>query len=154
MTENKAEKLDRELIELMNELRVVLPGVQVLFAFLLTVPFSQRFAQLGARQRGVFFAAFLATTAACMVLMVPSAYHRIRWRQRDKAQLLKTSNRMAIAGLVLLSIAITSVVFLITDVMFTSVTAGVVTGIAAGALAWFWFGLPLTRAATDDRRTS
>src|SRR5688572_18998651 len=99
MSEDEAEKLDRELIELMNELRVVLPGVQVLFAFLLTVPFSQRFAEIAGRQRGVFFAAFLATTAASVVLMAPSAYHRVRWRQHDKAQLLKTSNRMALVGM-------------------------------------------------------
>lgn len=150
MAEDEAEKLDRELIELLNELRVVLPGVQVMFAFLLTVPFSQRFAQLGGRQRGVFFAAFLATTAASMVLIAPSAYHRVRWRQHDKAQMLKTSNRMAIVGLSLLAVAIASVVFLITDVMFSSVAAGWVTGIASGAIAWLWFGLPLTRAATDD----
>ncbi len=149
MGEDQSEKLDRELIELLNELRVALPGVQVLFAFLLTVPFSQRFAQLAPYQRSVFFGAFLATSAASILLMAPSAYHRLRWRQHDKEQMLRTSNRLTIAGLIALTGAIGSVIFLIGDVLYALRFAAIVSGVAGAALLWFWFGLPLTRRVRD-----
>ena len=87
-SEEESDRLDRELIEVLNELRVVLPGVQVLFAFLLTVPFSNQFSQITNQQRQVYFATFLCTTAAT-ALIAPSAYHRLRWREYDKEQLLR-----------------------------------------------------------------
>src|SRR4051794_33171551 len=89
----------RQLIELLNELRVGLPGVQVLFAFLLTVPFTQRFSQLDGIQRDIYFLAVLATALATTFLIAPSSYHRLRWRQHDKARMLETSNRLAIIGI-------------------------------------------------------
>ena len=147
------EDLDRELIELLNELRVALPGVQVLFAFLLIVPFSNRFENITALQRDVYFAGFLATTVASVLLMTPSAYHRLRWRQRDKEHMLVFSNRVAIAGLIFLAIAITLVVFVVADVLFQARAAGLTAGLAAALLAIFWFVLPLKRAASDDRRS-
>jgi predicted membrane channel-forming protein YqfA (hemolysin III family) len=143
--ESKDEQLDRELIELLNELRVVLPGVQVLFAFLLAVPFSQRFEQLTALQEDVFFAAFLCTTVATALLIAPSAYHRLRWRERDKEQILRTSNRMAIAGTAFLAAAIVAVVYLVTDLIYGVVTSVVVTLAAAVMFAWLWYALPLVR---------
>ena len=143
--ESRDERLDRELIELLNELRVVLPGVQVLFAFLLAVPFSQRFEQLTAVQEDVFFAAFLCTAVATALLIAPSVYHRLRWRKRDKDQILRTSNRLAIAGTAFLAAAIVAVVYLVTDLIYGAVTSLVVTLAAAAMFGWLWYGLPLVR---------
>jgi cation transport ATPase len=151
--EHPKEKRDRELIELLNELRVALPGVQVLFAFLLTVPFSQRFASLTPEQRGVYFATFLLTALATAMLMTPSAYHRVRFRQADKERLLRIANVAAIAGLVFLILAVTGCVFLIADVLFNAFSAWIIALILAGGYGTLWFVLPLTRRlreAVDD----
>jgi predicted membrane channel-forming protein YqfA (hemolysin III family) len=143
--ESKDERLDRELIELLNELRVALPGVQVLFAFLLAVPFTQRFERLTSVQEDVFFAAFLATAVATILLIAPSSYHRLRWREHDKEQILQTSNRLAIAGTIFLALAMVGVVYLVTDLLFGLAATGIATGIAAALFTWFWYGLPLVR---------
>jgi amino acid transporter len=143
--ESPKEKRDRELIELLNELRVALPGVQVLFAFLLTVPFSQRFVQLTAEQNAVYFATFLATALATALLMTPSAYHRVRFRQSDKERLLRIGNLAAIAGLVFLVLAITGCVFLIGDLLFNAVAAWIVAVVIAAGYGTLWFVLPLVR---------
>ena len=143
--EDPKERRDRELIELLNELRVALPGVQVLFAFLLTVPFSQRFGRLTGLQRDAFFVAFLATTLSTALLITPTSFHRIRFRQADKERLLQIGNLSAIAGLIALLIAILAGVFLITDVLFETVWASLVLAIMAGAYVFLWFGIPLSR---------
>jgi Family of unknown function (DUF6328) len=137
------EDLDRELIELLNELRVVLPGVQVLFAFLLAVPFANGWTRVTDLQRDIFFIAFLATAAASILLIAPSAYHRLRWREGDKERMLRTSNTLAIAGTVFLALAMTGVVFLITDLLFAAWWAALVAALTGGAFGWFWYGLPL-----------
>jgi predicted membrane channel-forming protein YqfA (hemolysin III family) len=145
---DEGSRLDRELIELLNELRVVLPGVQVLFAFLLIVPFSSRWERVTDTQRDVFFAAFICATLASILLIAPSTYHRLRWRARDKEQMLRTANWLAIAGTVFLALGMIGTVFLITDVLFEAPAASGVTAGIAGAFAWFWYGLPLVRRAT------
>ena len=150
--EPKHERLNRELIELLNELRVALPGVQVLFAFMLTVPFSQRFPELTDLQRTAYFLTFLAAALAPVFLIAPTAYHRIRWRDHDKERLLVASTRLAITGTVFLALAITGTVFVVTHVVFNGTLASIVAGMIAGALAWFWFGLPLTRKVRDGGR--
>jgi len=142
-------RLDRELIELLNELRVALPGVQVLFAFLFTVPFTQRFADLTRLQRSVFFVAFLAAAVATVLLIAPTANHRLRWREHDKEHLLRASNRMAIAGLVVLAVAISAAVFLVTDLLYEVPAAAVTAAALAGVLAMFWYVLPLARKLRD-----
>jgi hypothetical protein len=147
--ESKEERINRELIELLNELRVALPGVQVLFAFLLAVPFTQRFQQLTDGQEYAFFLALLCTTAGSALLIAPSAYHRLRFRQHDKEQMLQTANRLAIAGTLFLAIAMTSAVYLITDLVFNASVTMVVTALTAVTFAWFWYGLALTRRARD-----
>jgi uncharacterized protein involved in cysteine biosynthesis len=151
--EGDKERVDRELIELLNELRVALPGVQVLFAFLLTVPFSQGFAKVTATQRYVYFASFMCTAVASAFLIAPSAYHRIQFRSSDKEQMLFTSNRMALTGTVFLALAIPLVVFVITDLLFAGGWAPVVTAAIGACLAWLWYGLPLQRrrAERSDR---
>jgi uncharacterized protein DUF6328 len=152
--ESRDEKLDRELIELLNELRVVLPGVQVLFAFLLTVPFTNRFQRITETQEQVFFATFLLTTVATALLIAPSAYHRLRWRQHDKELMLRASNRLAISGMAFLAAAITGAVYLVTDLIFEA-RAAITLVIAATVLcySWFWYGLPLMRRIRDPDDT-
>ena len=153
MSGRSPEDLDRELIELLNELRVALPGVQVLFAFLLAVPFTTGWTHITELQRDVFFVAFLATAAASILLIAPSAYHRLRWRERDKEQMLETSNRLAIAGTIFLALGMTAAVLLISDILFKAWWAALTTGLIAGAFAWFWYGLPLSRRAGDAARS-
>jgi hypothetical protein len=147
--ETREERLDRELIELLNELRVALPGVQILFAFLLTVPFTQRFDQITELQRDVYFVTFLSATTSTALLIAPSAYHRLTWRQRDKEHLLTMSNRLAIAGMGFLAIAIASAVFVVTDLIFEAAAAALVAGATAAFYAWFWYVMPLLRRLRD-----
>jgi predicted membrane channel-forming protein YqfA (hemolysin III family) len=149
--ESKDERLDRELIELLNELRVALPGVQVLFAFLLAVPFTQRFERLTGVQEDVFFAAFLCTAVATALLIAPSAYHRLRWREHDKEHMLQMSNRLAIAGTVFLAAAIVAVVYLVTDLIFGLTATLVATLLATVLFGWLWYGLPLLRRLRGRR---
>jgi predicted membrane channel-forming protein YqfA (hemolysin III family) len=147
--ESRDERLDRELIELLNELRVVLPGVQVLFAFLLTVPFTNTFSSITNQQRQLFFAVFLCTAASTALLIAPSAYHRLRWRQHDKEQMLTTANRLSIGGMVFLTFALVGASFLVADLIFHTTAAALVTAAVAGFFAWFWWGLPLWRRLQD-----
>ncbi len=148
--ETNKERLDRELVELLNEFRVVLPGVQVLFAFLLTIPFTDRFAKLTEVQRDIYFAAFIATAVSSVLLMTPTAYHRLRWRQYDKEHLLRLSNVLAIIGISFLAVAIALVVYVVTDLVFFGSAAAVATGIVGGVAAAFWFIVPLSRRVADD----
>jgi Family of unknown function (DUF6328) len=148
--ESKEERLDRELIELLNELRVALPGVQVLFAFLLGVPFTQRFQEVSNLQKDAYFFTFLCAAAATGLLIAPSAYHRLTWRQHDKEHLLKISNRLAIAGTTFLAVAIASTVFVVTDLLFDTTSAGIVAGLTAAFYAWFWYAMPLVRREARD----
>jgi hypothetical protein len=150
VAEDRKERLDRELIELLNELRVALPGVQVLFAFLLTVPFSQRFPSVTATQKQVYFASFLCTAAATAFLIAPTAYHRVQFRGRDKEQMLLTSNRLTIVGMFFLALAIALVVFVITDLLFGGAWTPTVTAVVAALFAWLWYGLPIVRRATGS----
>ena len=147
--ESESERLNRELIELLNELRVALPGVQVLFAFLLTVPFTQRFAQLNDLQKDVYLAAFICTAIGSALLIAPSAYHRIRFRDYDKERMMRTSNRLAIAGTLFLAIGMTASVFFVTDFLFKTPLTALATAVTAAAFVWFWYALPLFRKLRD-----
>jgi hypothetical protein len=146
--ESHEERVNRELIELLNELRVALPGVQVLFAFLLAVPFSQRFADTTELQRDTFMVALLSTLAGSVFLIAPTAYHRIRFRDRDKEALLRIANVFAILGMVFLAIGMTAVVFLVTDMIFKGTVTTIVTALTAGLFTVVWFVLPLARKAS------
>ena len=149
--ESKEERQDRELIELLNELRVALPGVQVLFAFLLGVPFTQRFSQVTELQKDVYFLTFLCAAVATALLIAPSAYHRLEWRRGDKEHLLVVSNRLAISGTVFLALAISGAVFVVTDILFDAPTAAVVAALTAAFFGWLWYGLPLLRRSRLKR---
>jgi Family of unknown function (DUF6328) len=141
--ESAAERANRELIELLNELRVALPGVQVLFAFLLIVPFSQGYDKLDAGDRRVYFAAVLATVVSTMCLMAPTAHHRLRFRSGVKEQLLHVANVFAIVGLVLLAFAMAAVTYVITDVVYPGTLPRTVSAVLAGMFAVVWFVLPV-----------
>jgi Family of unknown function (DUF6328) len=145
--EDKAERLDRELIELLNELRVALPGVQVLFGFLLTVPFSQGWSKVTDTERLVFFLTFLSTALATALLIAPSAQHRILWRAGDKEALLKRANVLAILGTMFLALSITGAVWVVTDFIYNQAPTAIVTAGVAGVFAWIWFVAPLIRRA-------
>ena len=138
------QKHDKELIELLNELRVALPGAQVLFAFLLIVPFSARF-DVDRVEKIAYVVALLATLAGTILLITPSAYHRLRWREKNKERMLQTSNRLAIGGLVAVAIAMTASAFLVTDVLLPRGGAAIVTALAGVGFALAWFALPLSR---------
>lgn len=152
MPESAQQRQNRELIELLNELRVALPGVQVLFAFLLAVPFANGFPKLNGTQRDVFFAAFIATALSTVLLIAPSSYHRLRWRQHDKERMLVVSNALTIAGLFFLAVAITCVVFVITDFLFHRTWASLFTALVGAAFLLLWYGLPLGAAMWDLQR--
>jgi hypothetical protein len=149
VAEKSEEDLDRELIELLNELRVTLPGVQVLFAFLLIAPFSQTFSEVNDLQKYAYLAALVSTALGSALLIAPTPYHRIRFRDRDKEQILRTSNALAIGGTVCLAIGMSCALFLVTDFLFRSPVPALVTALVVGVIALFWYALPLYRKATD-----
>jgi hypothetical protein len=141
--EDRTERVNRELIELLNELRVALPGVQVLFAFLLAVPFAQGFTHTTDFQRALFFVVMSLTAVSLALLIAPSAWHRIRFRQQDKERILQASNKMSIAGLGFLALAMTGAVMLIADFIY-SPTLTIVSGVAAVIVyGLLWYVLPL-----------
>jgi high-affinity Fe2+/Pb2+ permease len=114
-------------------------------------PFTNQFRRITHEQEIVFFVTFLLTAVATVLLISPSAYHRLRWRQRDKEQMLQTANRLAIAGMAFLAAALTGAVYLLTDLLFESAAVVYsVTAAAALTILWFWYGLALTRAADAD----
>jgi len=154
MAESEQQGRNRELIELLNELRIALPGVQVLFAFLLAVPFAKGFPRLSETGRDVFFAAFIATALSTVVLIAPSSYHRLRWRQNDKERMLVISNALTIAGLACLAVAISCAVYVITDFLFHRTWAAAFTALVGAAFLILWYGLPLASATADPRRES
>lgn len=147
MIEDESQRRNRELIELLNELRVILPGVQVLFAFLLVLPFSGGFADLSRLDRDLYLVTLLLTVLASVVLTTPSAYHRFVFRLHDKEELLEISNVLALVGLSVLALAMSCAIFVITDFLFGGVEAGIVTGFAVAVFGAFWYALPLTRRA-------
>ena len=143
--ESEADRLNRELDQLLGELRVAMPGVQVLFAFLLAVPFQQRFAQATNFQKDVSFVTLLASAAASALFVAPTAYHRIMARDRDKPRLVSISTKLALAGLACLALAMNAAVLLVSDFIFSRTTA-VVTVIATSTLfVALWFVLGLVR---------
>ena len=143
--ESHEQRINRELIELLNELRVALPGVQVLFAFLLAVPFANGWQRVTTVQKDAYMVALLAALAGSVFLIAPSAWHRILFRGRDKEQLLKISNVFAIIGALFIAIGMSASVFLVTDVLYDDLTASVVSGLAGLLFAAVWFVWPLTR---------
>ena len=148
--ESENERIDRNLQEMLGELRVALPGVQVLFAFLLVVPFNQRFAIVTTLQQTIYFATLLVTTASTICLIAPTVHHRIEFRQQDKENIVRTGNRIVIVGLGLLAVAMTGAVVFITDVLYKSGTVYAAGIGAAVAFAVIWYLIPLRRLAAGE----
>ncbi len=147
--ETEQERLDRNLEQLLGELRVALPGVQVLFAFLLVVPFNQRFADITSFQQTVYFVTLLCATAACACLIAPTAHHRIEFREQDKERIVFGGNRLAIIGLGLLATAMTGAITLVTDFLYSSTTTTIAAALVALLFATLWYGIPLRRLAQN-----
>jgi hypothetical protein len=149
--ETRKQRIDRELIELLNELRVALPGVQFLFAFLLIVPFQQTRDKLTDFQKDLYFTALLAAAVATVLLIAPAAQHRVLFRQKDKEGLLRRSNHYAFSGLVVLGIAICTAILLVVDVLFSGTLAWVAAGVVGLMLAIAWVAIPLWRRAQTEQ---
>ena len=145
--ESRKERIDRELMELLNELRVALPGVQFLFAFLLIVPFQQQGTPFTDFQRDVYFVTLLAAAVATGLLIAPAAQHRVLFRQHDKEALLRRSNRSAFLGLIVLALAIVGAVLLVTDAVFDLTLAWITAVAIAVFLGWWWIAVPLWKRA-------
>jgi hypothetical protein len=143
--ESEQERLDRQLDQLLTELRVAMPGVQVLFAFLLAVPFQQRFGQVTDFQKNVYFVTLMAATAASALFIAPTAFHRLVFQARDKPFLIAISSKLAVAGLACLAVAMNGAVLLVTDVLFDSTTVTVTVAITASLYIGLWFVLGLVR---------
>lgn len=149
--ETDKERVDRELIEFLNEVRVVLPGVQVLFAFLLTVPFTGAFAKIDGGERLAYMVAFFFTALSVVLMITPTPLHRLQFRQGDKEGFLRTSNQLVLAGIACLAVATAAVVWLVAQILFTSGLATVTGAVAAGIVVMLWFVVPLVTRFSDGR---
>jgi uncharacterized protein involved in cysteine biosynthesis len=145
--ETEHERIDRNLQEMLGELRVALPGVQVLFAFLLVVPFNQRFAQVTGFQRSLYLVTLLSTAASAICLIAPSVHHRLEFRRQHKEAIVRTGNRIVVAGLVLLAVAMTGAVLFVTDVLYGRTTTIAATAGVVATFALLWYAIPLRRLA-------
>jgi hypothetical protein len=141
--ESTKQRVDRELHELLEEIRVALPGLELLFGFLLILPFTEGVASISATERAIYLACFLATAAATALLIAPSAHHRLGFRRVDKEQLLARANRQMVSGLALVALAIALVVYLVVSVILDAGWAGALAACVAGWFAFCWFVLPL-----------
>src|SRR5262249_8156482 len=140
--ETEEERLDRNLGELLQELRIALPGVQVLFAFLLAVPFQKRFGQITPFQEKAYFVTLLCTAISAALLIAPSAYHRINFRLQRKEDLVIEANRYAIAGLGFLALAMTGAIVLVTDFLFGALTTVLIGAFSAAMFVLLWYVMP------------
>jgi hypothetical protein len=143
------ERSERQMAELLQELRVALPGVQILFAFLLTVPFAQGFTRVTSFQKNLFFAVLLATAASTIFLIAPTATHRLRFHQSDRRYVIESAHRLMIAGLVFLALAIVGAVLLITDYLFGLSGQWYWPALVALVLVALWFVRPLLRSESS-----
>jgi len=148
--EDRKERVDRELIELLNELRVALPGVQVLFAFLLILPFQQGFADSSAEDQAVYTLALLFTALAAALLITPSMYHRLNFRRGQKERMLFDSNKLMVAGVMATALAIACSVYLVVDVIHGGTAAVVATATTLIVYAGLWLALPLARRGDPE----
>jgi hypothetical protein len=143
--ESTAERDDRNLAELLQELRVSGLGVQVLFGFLLSLPFTVRFVKLSGAQRDLYLASLVLSAVATALLLGPVAYHRLVFRRRQKESLVRAASMMAILGLVTVGLAISTAVLLVSSFVTTAVPAGIITACVVVVFAGLWFAFPLAR---------
>ena len=148
-----SEDTRERLKNLLEELRIMLPGVEILFGFLLTVPFSSRAEQITSGQQYTYYVALMAAAASVGCLVAPSIQHRLEGEDVDLEQLLRSSTRLAIVGMVFLAVVITAVVFLVSDVLFGATTAAIGAASIAALVIVLWFVMPLVRRSRRQRRT-
>ena len=148
--ESRSERLDRNTVELLNELRVAGTGIQVMFAFLLVVPFNSRWSAVDSFERTVYFITLLLVAMAAFLLMAPPIHHRILFRHGEKAFLLRIANQLAIAGMVCLGLGFVGILLLLSDVVVGGVAPGLVAGLTAVVIGGLWFVLPIVRR--DEER--
>lgn len=149
--ETEAERDDRNLIELLQELRVAGLGVQVLFGFLLSLPFTSKFSALGHGERGLYIASLILAAMSTALLLGPVAYHRLVFRQRQKESLVRAGNVMAICGLVAVALSISAAVLLVTGYVEPGLPSAVITAVIVCLFAGLWFALPLSRREREKR---
>jgi hypothetical protein len=147
--ETPEERADRNLTELLQELRVALPGIQVMFAFLLIVPFTERFQELSGFQEKLYFGILLAVAAATALLIAPTVGHRLLFRRQEKEYLVTVGNGLALAGLFLMAVAMCAVIALISDFLFGAATAIISTAATVSVFGGFWYAGPLMRRRRD-----
>ena len=143
--DDEHERTERQMAELLQELRVALPGVQILFAFLLTVPFAQGFQRVTSFQKNLFFATLLCTAISTACFIAPTATHRLRFHKRDRRYVIESANTLLIAGLVFLALAIVGAVTLITDYLFDGGARWIWPALVALVTAVLWFVRPIAR---------
>jgi hypothetical protein len=152
--ETPRERVDREFMEMLNELRVVLPGVQILFAFMLTVPFNNAWTKTTGFQRGLFYAALCIVTVSLASLLAPTAYHRLRFREESKERNLQVANRFIRVGLLSLGIAVTAVLTLLADYQFGTTAAVTAAVFGVALFLYCWLLTPLADSASGRRGAS
>ena len=151
MAETQKERDDREFRELIEEIRVILPGVQILGALLFTVAFSNKFESFSAMETRIYFAGFLASGVAAVLLIAPTAAHRILWRQPKKERLLQTASRCAFAGTCALAAALIFTTYLVGEFIYGNSIAAACTAVFVGLVAWLWYALPFVQRITGPR---
>ena len=150
--ETEKQRTDRQLIELLNELRVALPGAQVLLGFLLTVPFATRFGRVGHGGKVTLFVCLFFTAAGTILLMAPSVYHRLRWEAGGKSEVVRAGHWMFLAGTASLALGILAAVLLVTDVLFGAVAAVAAVLVLGTGIALIWYVVPLTHGRSARAR--
>lgn len=148
--ESPKERVDRELRELLDEVRVILPGVEILFGFLIILPFEFS-EELTGLERLLYLGAFLSVSAGLALLVAPTTYHRLRFRAMDKERMVFLSNRLVTAASVFVALGISLAVYLVVETIVGGAPAAVIAAVNAGWFTWFWFGLPLWRRGTGQR---
>jgi hypothetical protein len=143
--ESRAERDDRNLAELLQELRVAGLGVQVLFGFLLSIPFTNRFTKLSAGQRDLYLATLVLSALATALLLGPVAYHRLVFRRGQKERLVGAASVMAVGGLAVVGLAVSAAVLLVTGFVTSGLPAALISVFVICVFGIVWFALPLTR---------
>ncbi len=150
--EELKQRLEREHGELLQELRALIPGATVLFGFLLAISFTNQFSDLDAHERYVYYATLVSNAVALVLFLAPAAHHRLRFREGDKDHMLQKGNRETIAGSVASSVALTGVLYLVTDRLYGNVQAIVAASAFFAFIAWRWWSFALLRSLRDERR--
>jgi hypothetical protein len=153
VSETLKEQSDRQLIELLTELRVALPGAQVLLGFLLTVPFATRFGRISELDRAVLFVCTLVTAAGVLLLMAPSVYHRVRWTSGGKVDVVRVGHRLFLAGTACLAVGLLCAVFVTGDVLYGPIAATTAVVLGGGLVAWIWYLLPAHHGHAPEVRS-